>query len=184
MLSIILYFVLFSFTNINQYNLIMRKLIFLIAVVLTLASCTNVSFVKSQPEGVKPLTEIPENLQGTYAFNDTIIVTSNTIGEDTLGKNLIVKKRGNFYYLNYLEDSVYSLTVVKVVKCLSFEGFDVFHPKITNDNKEIFNVVGVRLKNYGFGDDSEEYIVDDVSVVQLSKMLSKDKNNLKLTRIK
>ncbi len=79
---------------------------------------------------------------------------------------------------------MYSLTVVKVVKCLSFEGFDVFHPKITNDNKEIFNVVGVRLKNYGFGDDSEEYIVDDVSVVQLSKMLSKDKNNLKLTRIK
>ena len=25
-----------------------------------------------------------------------IIVTSNTIGEDTLGKSLIVKKRGNF----------------------------------------------------------------------------------------
>ena len=184
MLSIILYFVLFSFTNINQYNLIMRKLIFLIAVVLTLASCTNVSFVKPQPEGVKALTEIPENLQGIYAFTDSIIVTSNTIGEDTLGKSLIVKKRGNFYYLNYLEDSVYSLTVVKVVKCLSFEDFDVFHPKITNDNKEIFNVVGVRLKNYGFGDDSEEYIVDNVSVSQLSKMLSKDEDGDKLIRIK
>ena len=64
----------------------MRKLIFLIAVVLTLASCTNVAFVKAQPEGVKALTEIPENLQGTYAFNDTIIVTSNTIREDALGK--------------------------------------------------------------------------------------------------
>jgi hypothetical protein len=74
----------------------MRKLIFFIAVVLTLASCTNVSFVKPQPEGVKALTEIPENLQGTYIFNDTIIVTSNTIGEDTLGKNLIVKKEGIF----------------------------------------------------------------------------------------
>jgi len=184
MLSIILYFVLFSFTNINQYNLIMRKLIFLIAVVLTLASCTNVSFVKPQPEGVKALTEIPENLQGIYAFTDSIIVTSNTIGEDTLGKSLIVKKRGNFYYLNYLEDSVYSLTVVNVVKCLSFEDFDVFHPKITNDNKEIFNVVGVRLKNYGFGDDSEEYIVDNVSVSQLNKILENYEDGDKLIRIK
>lgn len=180
MLSIILYFLLFSFTNINLYNLIMRKLIFLSAVVLTMASCTNVAFVKPQPEGVKALTEIPENLQGTYAFNDTIIVTSNTIGEDTLGKNLIVKKRGNFYYLNYFEDdSLYSLTVVKVIKCLSFEDFEVFHPKITDDNKDIFNVVEVKSQTY-----QEEYIVDDVSVVQLSKMLSKDKNSLKLTLIK
>ena len=180
MLSIILYFVLFSFTNINQYNLIMRKLIFFIAVVLTLASCTNVSFVKPQPEGVKALTEIPENLKGTYIFNDTIIVTSNTIGEDTLGKSLIVKKRGNFYYLNYIEDdSLYSLTVVKVVKCLSFEDFEVFHPKITDDNKDIFNVVEVKSQTY-----QEEYIIEDVSVIQLSKILSKDKNSLKLTFIK
>ena len=77
--------------------------------------------------------------------------------------------------------SVYSLTVVKVVKCLSFEDFEVFHPKITDDNKDIFNVVEYKLKIMVR---LEEYIVDDVSVVQLSKMLSKDKNNLKLTRIK
>lgn len=181
MLSIILYFVLFSFTNINQYNLIMRKLFFFIAGVFTLASCTNVSFVKPQPEGVKALTEIPESLQGTYAFNDTIIVTSNTIGEDTLGKNLIVKKRGNFYYLNYIEedDSLYSLTVVKVIKCLSFEDFEVFHPKITDDNKDIFNIVELKPQTY-----QEEYIVDDVSVVQLSKMLSKDEDAHKPLRIK
>ena len=171
---------LFSFTNINQYNLIMRKLFFFIAGVFTLASCTNVSFVKPQPEGVKALTEIPESLQGTYAFNDTIIVTSKTIGEDTLGKKLIVKKRGNFYYLNYFEDdSLYSLTVVKVIKCLSFEDFEVFHPKITDDNKDIFNVVEVKSQTY-----QEEYIVDDVSVVQLSKMLSKDEDAHKPLRIK
>jgi hypothetical protein len=158
----------------------MRKLIFLSAVVLTMASCTNVAFVKPQPEGVKALTEIPENLQGTYAFNDTIIVTSNTIGEDTLGKNLIVKKRGNFYYLNYFEDdSLYSLTVVKVVKYLSFEDFEVFHPNITDDNKDIFNVVELKPQIY-----QEEYIVDDVSVVQLSKMLSKDEDAHKPLRIK
>jgi hypothetical protein len=162
----------------------MRKLIFLIAVVLTLASCTNVSFVQPQPEGVKALTEIPENLQGTYALNDTIIVTSNTIGEDTLGKNLIVKKRGNFYYLNYFEDdSLYSLTVVKVVQCLNYEKIEVFHPKISEDNQDKFKVIEVKSKTYGT-EEVKEYIVDNVSITQLSKMLSKDKNNLKLTRIK
>ena len=128
----------------------MKNFIFLSAMLLCFTSCTNVLFVDPQPEGIGELTEIPENLQGIYAFTDSIIVTSNTIGEDTLGKNLIVKKRGNFYYLNYIkdDDSLYSLTVVKVIKCISFEDFEVFHPKITDDNKDIFNVVEVNLQTY------------------------------------
>lgn len=183
MLSIILYFVLFSFTNINQYNLIIRKLIFLSAVVLTMASCTNVAFVKPQPEGIKALTEIPENLQGTYVINDSIIVKANAIGEDTLGKTLVVKKRGNFYYLNFKEEEVYELTVVKVVQCLNYEKIEMFHPKISDDNQDKFKVIEVKSKTYGT-EEVKEYIVDNVSITQLSKMLSKDKNNLELTRIK
>lgn len=125
------------------------------------------------------MTEIPENLQGTYVINDSIIVKANAIGEDTLGKTLVVKKRGNFYYLNFKEEDVYELTVVKVVQCLNYEKLEVFHPKISEDNQDKFKVIEVKSQTY-----QEEYIVDDVSVVQLSKMLSKDKNNLKLTRIK
>jgi hypothetical protein len=161
----------------------MRKLIFLIAVVLTLASCTNVAFVKPQPEGVKALTEIPENLQGTYVINDSIIVKANAIGEDTLGKTLVVKKRGNFYYLNFKEEDVYELTVVKVVQCLNYEKIEMFHPKISEDNQDKFKVIEVKSKTYGT-EEVKEYILDNVSITQLSKMLSKDKNNLKLTRIK
>ena len=183
MLSIILYFVFFSFTNINQYNLIIRKLIFLSAVVLTMASCTNVAFVKPQPEGIKALTEIPENLQGTYVINDSIIVKANAIGEDTLGKTLVVKKRGNFYYLNFKQEEVYELTVVKVVQCLNYEKIEMFHPKISDDNQDKFKVIEVKSKTYGT-EEVNEYIVDNVSITQLSKMLSKDKNNFKLTRIK
>jgi len=183
MLSIILYFVFFSFTNINQYNLIIRKLIFLSAVVLTMASCTNVAFVKPQPEGIKALTEIPENLQGTYVINDSIIVKANAIGEDTLGKTLVVKKRGNFYYLNFKQEEVYELTVVKVVQCLNYEKIEMFHPKISDDNQDKFKVIEVKSKTYGT-EEVKEYIVDNVSITQLSKMLSKDKNNFKLTRIK
>ena len=183
MLSIILYFVFFSFTNINQYNLIIRKLIFLSAVVLTMVSCTNVAFVKPQPEGIKALTEIPENLQGTYVINDSIIVKANAIGEDTLGKTLVVKKRGNFYYLNFKQEEVYELTVVKVVQCLNYEKIEMFHPKISDDNQDKFKVIEVKSKTYGT-EEVKEYIVDNVSITQLSKMLSKDKNNFKLTRIK
>jgi len=161
----------------------MRKLIFLIAVVLTLASCTNVAFVKPQPEGVKALTEIPENLQGTYVINDSIIVKANAIGEDTLGKTLVVKKRGNFYYLNFKEEEVYELTVVKVVQCLNYEKIEMFHPKISDDNQDKFKVIEVKSKAFGT-EEVKEYIVDNVSITQLSKMLSKDKNNLELTRIK
>ncbi|MBT6965448.1 MAG: hypothetical protein HOA01_04420 [Flavobacteriales bacterium] len=161
----------------------MRKLIFLSAVVLTMVSCTNVAFVKPQPEGIKALTEIPENLQGTYVINDSIIVKANAIGEDTLGKTLVVKKRGNFYYLNFKEEEVYELTVVKVVQCLNYEKIEMFHPKISDDNQDKFKVIEVKSKTYGT-EEVKEYIVDNVSITQLSKMLSKDKNNFKLTRIK
>jgi len=161
----------------------MRKLIFLSAVVLTMVSCTNVAFVKPQPEGIKALTEIPENLQGTYVINDSIIVKANAIGEDTLGKTLVVKKRGNFYYLNFKEEEVYELTVVKVVQCLNYEKIEMFHPKISDDNQDKFKVIEVKSKAFGT-EEVKEYIVDNVSITQLSKMLSKDKNNLELTRIK
>jgi len=147
-----------------------------------MASCTNIAFVKPQPEGIKALTEIPENLQGTYVINDSIIVKANAIGEDTLGKTLVVKKRGNFYYLNFKEEEVYELTVVKVVQCLNYEKIEMFHPKISDDNQDKFKVIEVKSK--AFGTEEEEYIVDNVSITQLSKMLSKDKNNLELTRIK
>ena len=150
---------------------------------LCFTSYTNVLFVDPQPEGIGELTEIPENLQGVYAYTDSITVTSNTINGEVLGENLVVKKRGNFYYLNFLEDSVYSLTVVKVVKCLDYEDFEIFHPKISDDNKDIFNVVEVKSKTYGTVD-SKEYIVDDVSVVQLNKMLSKDEDDVNFIMIK
>jgi len=59
----------------------------------------------------------------------------------------------------------------------------MFHPKISDDNQDKFKVIEVKSKTYGT-EEVKEYIVDNVSITQLSKMLSKDKNNLELTRIK
>ena len=164
----------------------MRYLFFLSALVLTLASCSNVAFVKPQPEGIEALAEIPENLQGIYAFDtasctacDSIIVTSNTIGEDTLGKNLIVKKRGNYYYLNFLEENGYDLTVVKVIQFLNYEFFKIYHPNISEKNAYFFDVIKVEASSI-----SNKYLIDNVSINQMRIMLRKTKDNHKLIRIK
>ena len=157
----------------------MRYLFFLSALVLTLASCSNVAFVKPQPEGIEALAEIPENLQGIYFYEDSIIVTSNTIGGDTLGKNLIVKKRGNYYYLNFLEENGYDLTVVKVIQFLNYEFFKIYHPNISEKNAYFFDVIKVEASSI-----SNKYLIDNVSINQMRIMLRKTKDNHKLIRIK
>ena len=85
----------------------MRKLIFLSAVLLCFASCTNVTFVNPQPEFLESLTEIPEKYQGRFASDDTNedvnIVTDTTInGMSIASDSLVVKTRGNYFYVNFL----------------------------------------------------------------------------------
>ena len=85
----------------------MKNLVFFGALALFLASCTNVSFVNPQPNFLEPLTEIPEKYHGIYEFEDSTInmdsylVTDSSIGDMVLGDNLIVKQRGNYFFLNF-----------------------------------------------------------------------------------
>ena len=153
----------------------MKKKIYLSVLLLILVSCSNVVFITPQPEGLKPLDKIPESLQGLYVLFDSIMVTSNSINGDTLGKDIIVKKRGNFYYLNFFEDDCYSLTVIKVVQAVNYEDFTVFHPRISENNKYFFSIVGEKKTSNAF---SNSYKLENVSVIQLSKMLKEDDNNL------
>jgi len=60
---------------------------------------------------------------------------------------------------------------------------EVLHSKISEDNKDKFKVIVVKSKIYGT-EEVKQYIVDNVRINQLSKMLSKGKNNFKLTLIK
>ena len=100
----------------------MRYLFFLCALVVTLVSCSNVVFVHLQPEDVESLTEIPEKLHGVYAFEDSTIntdsylVTDSSVGDMVLGDNLIVKQRGNYFYLNLFEENEYVVYVMKILK--------------------------------------------------------------------
>ena len=60
---------------------------------------------------------------------------------------------------------------------------EVLHSKISEDNKDKFKVIVVKSKIYGT-EEVKHYIVDNVRINQLIKMLSKGKNNFKLTLIK
>jgi hypothetical protein len=60
---------------------------------------------------------------------------------------------------------------------------EVLHSKISKDNQDRFKIIEVKSKIYGT-EEVKQYIVDNVSVNQLSKILSKGKNNFKLTLIK
>ena len=152
-----------------------KNLIFLSSVLSCLVSCSNVSFVNSQPEGVEDLNELPKKLQGVYTIEhkDTFFVTANTIGEDTLGKTLFVKEKDGFFYFNFFEDNLYELTACRIVKYQDYEKIEVFYPIISDDNKYMLNILSVETRY-----NHKEYILDNVNEAQLNKILLKDDTNL------
>ena len=72
-----------------------------------LASCTNVSFVNHQPEFLDPLSEIPEKYHGTFLIKtDTHSIAIDAIdGMSINTDSLVVKSRGNYFYVNILDDN-------------------------------------------------------------------------------
>ena len=105
----------------------MRKVIILL-ILLTVASCKEISFREPQPKGKRALKEIPRELRGEYLLvdednnRDTIIVTATgyTIRSDStegiLGDSLVLKKFKGYYFFNDNEDPEWLLRVVKVEK--------------------------------------------------------------------
>jgi hypothetical protein len=105
----------------------MPKLIILL-ILLTLASCKEISFREPQPKGKRALKEIPRDLRGEYLLvdeddnRDTVIVTATgyLIRSDStqgiLGDSLVLKKFKGYYFFNDNEDPEWLLRVVKVEK--------------------------------------------------------------------
>ena len=127
----------------------MNRLLFLIYVVIFLAACTNVSFVKSQPENIDPLVNIPERYHGIYEFEDSTInsesylVTDSSIGDMILGQEIIVKQKGNFFFLNIFDEDRYGLYVVKMNWVLNYERIEMLFPNITDQNVDLFNILNL-----------------------------------------
>jgi len=175
----------------------MRYLFFLWALVLFFVSCSNVTFVHSQPEGMDSLIKIPEKLHGVYEFEDfelntkSYVVTDSSIGGMVLGDNLIIKQRGNYLYLNHFVDNVYALYVVRITQFID-EDIEIKFLNITSENAHLFNILNLEdIKDLDEQNEGQslsfkerpDYLIDDVSVNQLNFLLNSSKNIQRLLRV-
>lgn len=142
----------------------MRNIFFSFFFMLLFSSCSNVVFVSPQPENIKPLTKIPEKLHGSFLIgNDIFIVSDSTIANNNLSsKNIVVKQKGNYFYVNILEELGYELYVFKVTQFLNYENIEMYYPVI-NDNVNLFEITNQI---------DDRYILENVSVNQMSILLN------------
>jgi len=157
----------------------MKKLILLGALILFLAACGHVNFISSQPEFADALTEIPEKYHGEFLIDNdwdqkTHTVTSSKInGISISSDSLVVKERGNYFYINTMNDSgYYELRIIRLTKFLNHESIFLYDPGallVDIDQLKLFNVVK------GNEEDDKELVLDNVTVNQLSILTNSSK---------
>lgn len=112
----------------------MRKLyfnLFIIICFIFIASCIEVKFEESQPEGVGKLDKFPVDLMGKYINQDgdTLIIETTVISllnrkskcdrlfeQDSLSESVLLKKWQNIYLLNILEDQLWTCVLIEPAK--------------------------------------------------------------------
>ena len=152
----------------------MKNLFFLVALVLFLASCTNVNFVSPQPEFLEALSEIPEKYHGSFMDlkdKDTCVVTIDAIdGMSINTDSFVVKARGNYLYINILDDvkETYTLYVFQSIHYLNYEKIYAIFPNITEEKSHLFNVIDEWNCNYG----KQCYLLDNVTVSQFNLLVN------------
>ena len=165
----------------------MKNLFFLGTLILFLAACGHVSFVSPQPELVDALTEIPEKYHGEFLIDKdwdkkTHAVTRSTINGISIDSDsLVVKERGNYFYINTINDSgYYALSIIRLTKFLNHESIYLYDPGALLDNIDqlkLFNIV------IGNQEDDKELVLDNVTVNQLS-ILTNSSEKYKVKRLK
>jgi hypothetical protein len=149
----------------------MKNLFFLSALVFSLASCTNVSFVNHQPEFLESLSEIPEKYHGTFLVEtDTHTVTIDVIdGVSINSDTIVVKARGNYFYVNILDDNGnYELYVYKLIRYLNYENIYALFPNIDSEQTHLFNVIDDCNLNKG----KQCYLLDNVNENQFNLLVN------------
>ena len=149
----------------------MKIFFFLSALVFSLASCTNVSFVNHQPEFLEPLSEIPEKYHGTFLIEtDTHSVMIDAIdGMSINTDSVVVKARGNYFYVNILDDNGnYELYVYRLIRYLDYENSYAVFPNIDSEQTHLFNVIDEWNCNNG----KQCYLLDNVNENQFNLLVS------------
>ena len=149
----------------------MKNSFFLIGFLFCLASCTNVSFVNYQPEFIEPLSEIPKKYYGSFLIDtDTHTVTINAIdGKSINTDSIVVKARGNYLYVNILDDNGnYELYVYKLVRYLDYKNSSAVFPNIDSEQTHLFNVTDAWNCNNG----KQCYLLDNVNENQFNLLIN------------
>ena len=152
----------------------MKNLFFLVALVLFLASCTNVNFVSPQPEFLEALSEIPEKYHGSFMNlkdKDTCVVAIDSINGMSINTDsLVVKARGNYLYINILDNNkgTYQVYVFQSIRYLNYEKIYAIFPNITEEKSHLFNVISTTA--YSTTDHS--YLLDNVTVNQFNLLVN------------
>jgi len=150
----------------------MKNLFFLGALILFLAACGHVSFVSPQPEFVDALTEIPKKYHGEFLIDKDWDKKTHTVNSSKINgisidsDSLVVKERGDYFYINTMNDSgYYELSIIRLTNFLNHESIFLYDPGalLNNiDQLKLFNIV------IGNQEDDKEIVLDNVTVNQLS----------------
>lgn len=177
-----------------------------ILLVIGCFACTEVSFPIHQPKGIKPLKEIPKELQGKYVVPegdsidrlDTLVIdaisyrfTSSSKKEHgwldnaQLSDSLILKKYKGFYFFSFKEKDQWLLRVVKLEMGgeLSFRMFAIDgagKDKLLWELEQELPVETIQI------DSNEKYYRIDPSPKKLMTLVKKKKywEESKLKRVK
>lgn len=110
-----------------QKQIIMKKLLYLLALILLLASCDQVVFPEPQPQKVKAMSEMPAELQGVYLDQDgdSLFVFEHSFSYYSdnytdfnsvyLSDSLVLKSYKKRYFLNIsttITEQIYWLTYI------------------------------------------------------------------------
>jgi len=131
----------------------MKRLIYSLALLLLLASCDQVIFPEPQPEKVKPLKEIPGELQGVFL--------------DHNGDSLFVYEHAFSYHNDdFMDMKNVSLSDSAVLKKYQKKYF--FNMMIRVDKKSYW--LTYMLETHDQGNEMDVYTMDPGDIVKLAKL--------------
>ena len=160
----------------------MRPALIFFCLILILASCDQVIFPEPQPRKVKPLTEIPEALQGTFVDGDedTLFVKKHLfsyysaladLNDIHLSDSTVLKLyKGRYYYNSRisLQGEYYWLSYILLP---TDEGFDLYSMD-SDDIVKLAKLQEITSKERDIKDGDAEYYLFNPKRKHYKKIIS------------
>ena len=155
----------------------MKKIALLISLMTIISACSSTYFTEPQPSNQTELSSIPSELSGNYNSakenitieSKSVKISSNGMSKSfTLGKDLIVKKEGLYYYFNmkneFNSSSYWDVRIISI----NPTGFNIW----SFDGKVNGDIEGTQVVKEKSGDqDINVVFTDESGFSQISEMI-------------